>query len=661
MSAVTGQLTSTPTFFHCLFDKQAGSKLSALNAKARSLEGTGGTLYVDSLALTFLSNCWVVIRLRGGSNCGWKDCDDCNCASTERFSSESCSVRCWKSVFSSSAPISNSPLDISTSRGNTAWFDASILIDYPSREEDLDSMCIRDESADSSCVLWYESDRGGKRPELSRGRWFPALTRDTKLTGRLTGCEGNYESGFGEAHTKSGFGDDDTRWPYCCCALSSGSCQTSKRSDSVGGFLRSTYSVLLRFLRSRSQETSDNVVFEETASNNVLSSGEQSIRCSGTALIKDPPWTNHTTITTCDSISVHWSTVNTLAGLRRTIFPSRQRSRPSPIPPLLLRTYLTNCPTFGFLSTRDLAYWTIRKVFRASTQTKTVWLAVWNCSRRSKLDRSSPSPSSSISRAYSVPNTHCNGLYPSNVCTSHLDTHTVFNELFNRRLWNSILHQMQLILQKSDMSLNSSNLSISLVYCHLNFNVSRCTSLSKLMRFERIFRVQTNNSWCPCTTKPIHTDSFNVVHSCQVSELITFLENQSDMEPRSLIDDVHDNRFTSISNSPPVTRMNWNDVSKFLTTGNIHRSDSSCSSSHMIIAGGVFTSRRRRNSRPLLGCPRLTCTRLNMISTTCKSYSDWSSSWSSTGPSTYSSPNSSTAPSTDSSTDSSICSSSPTD
>ena len=40
--------------------------------------------------------------------------------------------------------------------------------------------------------------------------------------------------------------------------------------------------------------------------------------------------------------------------------------------PLLLRKYLTNCPTVGFLSTRDLAYWARRKVFRASARTMAV-------------------------------------------------------------------------------------------------------------------------------------------------------------------------------------------------------------------------------------------------------------------------------------------------
>ena len=87
-------------------------------------------------------------------------------------------------------------------------------------------------------------------------------------------------------------------------------------------------------------------------------------------------WANHTTAATCDSTSVGCSTASTLAEPRRTNFPPRPRSRPPPTPPLLLRKYLTNCPTVGFLSTRDLAYWAIRKVFRASARTKAVWAAV---------------------------------------------------------------------------------------------------------------------------------------------------------------------------------------------------------------------------------------------------------------------------------------------
>ena len=48
---------------------------------------------------------------------------------------------------------------------------------------------------------------------------------------------------------------------FCCFSLPSGSCQASKRSDSVGGFPGSAYSVLLRFLMSRSHEAPSNAVF----------------------------------------------------------------------------------------------------------------------------------------------------------------------------------------------------------------------------------------------------------------------------------------------------------------------------------------------------------------------------------------------------------------
>ena len=67
------------------------------------------------------------------------------------------------------------------------------------------------------------------------------------------------------------------------------------------------------------------------------------------------------------------------------------------------------------------------------------------------------------------------------------------------------------------------------------------------------FGTHTDDSKCSSKPKPVHTDSLDVVRSCQVSELIPFLE--SDMEPRSLIDDVHDDRFTPISVSLPVTRI----------------------------------------------------------------------------------------------------------
>ena len=106
----------------------------------------------------------------------------------------------------------------------------------------------------------------------------------------------------------------------------------------------------------------------------------------GAARINDPPWANHTTAATCDSASVGCSKANTLAGRRRTNFPPMPRSRPPQTPPLLLRNYLTTCPTVGFRSTGDLAYWAIRNVFRASARTKAVWAAVWYSSRPSKLE-----------------------------------------------------------------------------------------------------------------------------------------------------------------------------------------------------------------------------------------------------------------------------------
>ena len=141
-------------------------------------------------------------------------------------------------------------------------------------------------------------------------------------------------------------------------------------SDPVGGFPRSAYSVLLRFRRSQSHEEPGNAESALAASNNEVSSDKQSTTCSGAALIKEPPWANHTTAATCDFTSVGCSNASTLAGPRRTIFPTRPRSRPPPTPPLLLRKVLNNYPTV------DLAYLAIRKVFRASARTKAVWAAV---------------------------------------------------------------------------------------------------------------------------------------------------------------------------------------------------------------------------------------------------------------------------------------------
>ena len=51
----------------------------------------------------------------------------------------------------------------------------------------------------------------------------------------------------------------------------------------------------------------------------------------------------------------------------------------------------------------------------------------------------------------------------------------------------------------------------------------------------------------------------------------------------------------------------------------------------VIISGGAFASRRDVTTNLYSGCPRLTCTRLNMISAVCKSCSGCLSSWSSTG------------------------------
>ena len=84
----------------------------------------------------------------------------------------------------------------------------------------------------------------------------------------------------------------------------------------------------LRFLKSRSHEAPGNAESGLTTSNNEVSSDEQATKCSGAALIKEPPWASHTTAATCDSTSVGCSSASTLAGPRRTIFPPRLRSRP---------------------------------------------------------------------------------------------------------------------------------------------------------------------------------------------------------------------------------------------------------------------------------------------------------------------------------------------
>ena len=70
--------------------------------------------------------------------------------------------------------------------------------------------------------------------------------------------------------------------------------------------------VLLRFLRSRSRDAPGDAASGLAATNKVVSSGEPATKCSGAALIKDPPWANHITAATCDSTSVGCSTADTL-------------------------------------------------------------------------------------------------------------------------------------------------------------------------------------------------------------------------------------------------------------------------------------------------------------------------------------------------------------
>ena len=70
---------------------------------------------------------------------------------------------------------------------------ASTRIGCPSREEDPGSFRTRGEFSDSSCALCCESDCGRNRRELSRNR--TALTQDEELSGFLTGCCGDCDSG----------------------------------------------------------------------------------------------------------------------------------------------------------------------------------------------------------------------------------------------------------------------------------------------------------------------------------------------------------------------------------------------------------------------------------------------------------------------------------
>ena len=101
---------------------------------------------------------------------------------------------------------------------------------------------------------------------------------------------------------------------------------------------------------------------------------------------------------------------------------------------LLVQKYLTKCPPAGFLSTRDLAYWAIRKVFRASARTKAVWAGVRYSSRRSKLDRFSPSPCSEpLEHVEFQITTRMDCIHHTSVL-SLWQPYTEFNELVNRRL-----------------------------------------------------------------------------------------------------------------------------------------------------------------------------------------------------------------------------------
>ena len=129
-----------------------------------------------------------------------------------------------------------------------------------------------------------------------------------------------------------------------CCSLPSGSCQASKRSDSVGGFPRSAYSVLLRFRRSRSHEAPSKAESGVATSNYEVSSDEQSTKSSGAALIKEPPWASqpHNCCDSCRTKKNHFSTKTPITTTTDSTFA------PSEV--------LTNCPTVGFLNTRDLAY-----------------------------------------------------------------------------------------------------------------------------------------------------------------------------------------------------------------------------------------------------------------------------------------------------------------
>ena len=190
------------------------------------------------------------------------------------------------------------------------------------------------------------------------------------------------------------------------------------------------------------------------AASRLAASKNQMLRA---ARIRDPPWANHTTAATCDSTCVGCSTANTLARPRENHFTATDSNLCS------FENISPNCPTVGFLSTRDLAYWAKRKVFRASATNKRLFGQLSETSTVVQHLRTV-----SVKRQ-----------------SSHFCSQTVFNELVKRRLCILIFHQMQLILQKPDMSLNNSNLPMCLTSRHLNFNASSCTPLSKPMGFER--------------------------------------------------------------------------------------------------------------------------------------------------------------------------------
>ena len=138
-----------------------------------------------------------------------------------------------------------------------------------------------------------------KRPELSRGRGFPTLTRGAK--------------------------HDHIVAVLCRRDLA----PHPNIQISVGSFPRSAYSSDFSSHEAMMHQVTQHLYW--ATSNNVVCSGEQSTKCSGAQTRA-----NHTTAATCDPTTVGCSTANTLAGSRRTIFPPRPRSRPPPTPPLLL-------------------------------------------------------------------------------------------------------------------------------------------------------------------------------------------------------------------------------------------------------------------------------------------------------------------------------------